>query len=107
MSTNDRRPRGKRVDRELEAGSAAHYGDPAYYTQTYRKRTEDVAFYVDLARQVGGPILEYGAGNGRITLALARAGFTVTAVDLSAPMLVDLKQRLRGGPPQRLPRRRD
>ncbi len=99
MSTNGRRP-GRRVDRELLAGSTAHYEDPAYYTQTYRKRTEDVAFYVDLARRVGGPVLEYGAGNGRITLPLARAGFAVTAVDLSATMLADLKKRLREEPPE-------
>src|SRR5262245_51331903 len=25
------------VDRELSAGSAAHYADPAYYTKTYQK----------------------------------------------------------------------
>jgi len=88
--------RGK--DRELEAGTAAHYEDPAYYTQAYAKRTADVLFYADLAQELGGPVLEYGAGNGRITLPMARLGLDVTAVDLSSTMLADLRARLRHEP---------
>lgn len=85
-------------DRALEAGSAAHYEDPAYYTKTYKKRLEDVRYYVDLALENGGPVLEYGCGNGRIAIPIARAGVDVTGVDLSAPMLADLKRRLRDEP---------
>lgn len=87
----------KRVDRELEAGSRAHYDDPGFYTDNYKGRIEDVAFYVEAAARhvgAGGAVLEYGAGNGRITLPLARHGFDVTGVDLSAPMLADLRERL-------------
>jgi SAM-dependent methyltransferase len=87
------------VDRELEAGSSAHYEDPAYYTKTYRGRVEDVRFYVDLAEERGGPVLEYGCGNGRITIPLARSGIEVTGVDLSAEMLADLRGRLAAEPP--------
>ena len=90
-------PRAPR-DRELEAGSRAHYEDPAYYTKTYRGRVEDVRFYVDLAEHAGGPVLEYGCGNGRITLPAARAGASITGVDLSPPMLADLRARLRAEP---------
>src|ERR1700742_1401756 len=81
-------------DRELEAGTSAHYEDPAYYTKTYQARVEDVRFYVDLAETAGGPVLEYGCGNGRISIPSARAGAEVTGVDLSAPMLADLRARL-------------
>ncbi len=42
-----------RRDRELEAGSLAHYEDPAYYTATYANRIEDVAYYVGLAPAIG------------------------------------------------------
>jgi SAM-dependent methyltransferase len=42
-----------------------------------------------------GTVLEYGCGNGRITLPLARSGVTVYGVDLSAPMLADLRLRLK------------
>jgi len=87
-------PRGGR-DRELAAGSLAHYEDPAYYDVTYRRRTDDIAYYVALGRRARGPVLEYGVGNGRIALPMARAGARVVGVDHSAPMLADLRARLR------------
>jgi SAM-dependent methyltransferase len=90
-------PRAKR-DRELEVGSLAHYEDPAYYTATYANRIDDVAFYVDLARKAGGPVLEYGVGNGRIALPIARHGVPVVGIDHSVPMLSDLRARLRSEP---------
>lgn len=40
-------------------------------------------------------MLEYGAGNGRVSLTLARAGIDVVALDLSKPMLASLVERLR------------
>jgi SAM-dependent methyltransferase len=86
-------------DKELEAGSRAHYGDAAYYTKTYRRRREDVRFYVGLARALGPrSVLEYGVGNGRIALPLAEAGFAVTGVDLSRPMLDDFAAQLASAP---------
>lgn len=81
-------------DHELEAGTSAHYEDPAYYTKTYRGRVEDVRYYVELAEARGGPVLEYGCGNGRIAIPIARGGVSVLGVDRSAPMLADLKARL-------------
>ncbi len=89
----------RRRDRELEAGSRAHYEDAAYYTSTYRRRIDDVQYYVGLAQKNGGPVLEYGIGNGRIALPLARHGIAVTGVDHSAPMLADLRARLAEEPP--------
>lgn len=82
-------------DLALEAGSAAHYEHPAYYTKTYRNRLDDVRFYVDLAAVNGGPVLEYGCGNGRIAIPIARAGVEIAGIDLSAPMLADLRARLK------------
>lgn len=87
-------------DRALEAGSSAHYEDPAYYTKTYKKRVDDVRYYVDLAATSGGPVLEYGCGNGRIAIPIARGGVRITGVDLSPPMLADLKKRLAKEPPE-------
>jgi len=81
-------------DLELEAGSAAHYEDPHYYAKAYGSRVEDVRYYVDLASRRGGPVLEYGCGNGRIAIPIARAGIEVVGVDLSAEMLADLRARL-------------
>jgi SAM-dependent methyltransferase len=77
-----------------DAGALAHYSDPAYYTRVYKNRQHDVEYYVELARATGGPVLEYGIGNGRIALPIARAGIDVFGVDLSRPMLDDLARRL-------------
>ncbi len=90
----------RRVDAELLAGTTAHYDDPAYYTKTYRRRLDDVRYYVDLAESRGGPVLELGCGNGRIAVPLARGGVEVAGVDLSAPMLADLRARLAAEEPE-------
>ena len=81
-------------DFELEAGSFAHYEDPAYYASSYASRIEDVAYYVALAQRSPGPVLEYGVGNGRIAIPIARHGRNVVGVDHSAPMLADLRARV-------------
>lgn len=41
-------------------------------------------------------MLEYGVGNGRVALQIARSSVAITGVDLSAPMLADLRKKLRG-----------
>ncbi len=81
-------------DAELRAGTEAHYEDPAYYQKTYERRLEDVRYYVARAVESGGPVLEYGCGNGRITIPIARAEADIVGVDLSKPMLGDLASRL-------------
>ena len=81
------------VIRAGDTGSLSHYDNPAYYQKTYAKRRQDVAYYVAVARSAGH-VLEYGIGNGRIALPLARAGVSVTGIDLSRPMLHDLEVRL-------------
>ncbi len=86
------------VDKALEAGSSAHYEDPSYYTKTYKNRLSDVRYYTDLAEVSKGSVLEYGCGNGRITIPLARTGVAVTGVDLSEPMLDDFRKRLQKEP---------
>jgi SAM-dependent methyltransferase len=87
-------------DHELRVGALAHFEDPAYYAQTYARRVEDVAYYTDLARRSGGPILEYGIGSGRVAIPMARAGATVVGVDHARPMLRDLAERLKEEPPE-------
>ena len=84
-------------DRELEAGALAHFDDPAYYDASYEDRTDDVAYYVQLA-QKRGRVLEYGVGNGRIALPIARTGASLVGIDHSRPMVEDLKRRLKEEP---------
>jgi SAM-dependent methyltransferase len=49
--------------------------------------TEDVQFYVELAREAGGPVVELGVGTGRIAIPTAAAGIAVIGVDSSRGML--------------------
>jgi ubiquinone/menaquinone biosynthesis C-methylase UbiE len=49
--------------------------------------TEDVQFYVELAVEAGGPVVELGVGTGRIAVPTAAAGVRVIGVDSSAGML--------------------
>jgi SAM-dependent methyltransferase len=88
------------LGRAGDEGALAHYLDPAYYTKTYKDRRHDVDYYVRLSRLSAGPVLEYGIGNGRVALPVARAGFEVFGVDLSRAMLDDLETRLAKEPKQ-------
>jgi ubiquinone/menaquinone biosynthesis C-methylase UbiE len=50
--------------------------------------TEDVDFYVDLARKAEGPVLELAVGSGRIAIPVVqRTGKRVIGLDLSPAML--------------------
>jgi SAM-dependent methyltransferase len=63
----------------------------------------DLDLYLALAARTGGPVLELAAGTGRIAVALAGAGYEVTAVDIDPAMLGRLSMRLRsaaGADPQ-------
>jgi len=53
----------------------------------------DIAFYVGRARAARGWVLELGCGTGRITLPLAQAGCRVAGLDLSLPMLRELRRK--------------
>jgi SAM-dependent methyltransferase len=58
----------------------------------------DLSLWEELARTLAGgarhaPILDIGAGTGRVALALARAGHRVTALDLDPTLLGALRQR--------------
>lgn len=80
-----------------DASSLGHYQNPVYYWRSYARRKHDVAFYLKLARAYDR-VLEYGIGNGRVALPLARAGKFVSGIDLSRPMLDDLRARLEREP---------
>jgi len=73
--------------------SLAHYDHVSLYEAGFKSRRTDVAFFVELAQASGGPVLEYGAGAGRVTLPLIRAGLETVAVDKSPAMLRRLRER--------------
>jgi SAM-dependent methyltransferase len=47
----------------------------------------DLPFWLALAKREGGPVVEWGAGTGRLAVPLADAGFNVTAAEISKNML--------------------
>jgi SAM-dependent methyltransferase len=57
--------------------------------------TADLPLWRRLARATGGPVLDVGAGSGRVALELARAGERVTALDLDEELLAALASRAR------------
>lgn len=60
--------------------------------------TEDLGLWRELADAHGDPVLEVGAGTGRVTLELARAGHRVTALDQDPELLAELARRADGLP---------
>ncbi|PYE53497.1 class I SAM-dependent methyltransferase [Deinococcus yavapaiensis] len=67
----------------------------ALYDLQYATYRDDLHFYARLARDVGGRVLELGAGSGRVTVHLARAGVDATGLELSADMLRYARARAR------------
>lgn len=64
----------------------------AYYDLEHRSFSDDIELYLQFIEAAGDPVVEFGCGTGRILRGIARAGFSVTGLDVSAPML-DLAQR--------------
>lgn len=53
----------------------------------------DLPAWVELAGRHGGPVLDVGAGTGRVAIPLARGGLEVTALDVDPSLLAVLGQR--------------
>jgi SAM-dependent methyltransferase len=54
---------------------------------------EDLALWRELAAARGGPVLDVGAGTGRVALHLARRGVEVVALDADGDLLAALEDR--------------
>jgi len=64
------------------------------YDEWSAHMTEDVAFYVELAREAEGPLVELAIGNGRVAIPVARAtGRSVIGIDSSPAMLEQARAR--------------
>jgi len=64
------------------------------YDEWSAHMTADIAFYVALARQADGPLVELAIGNGRVAIPVARAtGRSVLGIDSSPAMLAQARRR--------------
>src|SRR5512132_4741850 len=58
------------------------------YDEWSAHMTEDITFYVELARESDGPLVELAVGNGRVAIPVAReTGRRVIGIDSSPAML--------------------
>src|ERR671937_2335476 len=68
------------------------------YDEWAARMTEDVPFYVRLAREADGPIVELAVGSGRVAIPVAQAtGGTVIGIDTSPAMLEHARARAAEG----------
>lgn len=91
-----RKDKQKAAQELLRLGTTDHYEDAELYDFEYGDRTEDVQWYRRLARERAGgaPVLELGAGTGRIACPLANDKHRVIALDRMPAMLKVLRRRI-------------
>ena len=66
----------------------------AIYDDWSSHMTEDVLFYVELAREADGPVVELAVGNGRVGIPVAReTGRKVIGIDRSQAMMAIARER--------------
>ena len=68
------------------------------------KEFGDIPFWVDCARESGGPVLELGCGTGRIAIPVAREEIEITGLDVS-PLMLDACRRKLNEEPSEVRRR--
>jgi SAM-dependent methyltransferase len=56
---------------------------------------DNLGFYVDLARETAGDVLELGVGTGRVLFEIAKLGRDVVGIDNSVAMLREAKRKRR------------
>lgn len=66
------------------------------YDEWMAEMTADIPYYVDLAQQAEGPLVELAVGNGRVAIPVATAtGRPVIGIDTSPSMLAQAGERAR------------
>ena len=81
-----------------DAETAARYDERSADTFAPAVLQPTVAFLARLAS--ASPVLAFAVGTGRVAIPLVGRGIRVTGVDLSEPMLVELRRKI---PEQQLP----
>lgn len=69
------------------------YADPELYDWENQRVQPAEPFYLRLAQQAGGAVLELGCGTGRYTIPLAEQGIDITGLDLAPSMLARAKTK--------------
>jgi len=76
---------------------ADHYTVSAkYYDEAYSSLQDlnDLPFYLEMARRIGGPALERSCGTGRVLLPIAEEGIAIDGGDSRPALLTRLQRKL-------------
>ena len=71
----------------------SEYADPRLYDAENSDFEPDGPFILELAKQLGGNVLELGCGTGRLTIPLAQNGVNITGLDVVPGMIELAKQK--------------
>jgi SAM-dependent methyltransferase len=74
------------------------YDDAEGYDLENGTSGPDLRYYLDLAREIGGPGLDLACGTGFLTIPFAELGLAMTGVDLAQPMLDRARSKAEGLP---------
>lgn len=89
----------RRMGRQLiDHDNLEEFRAPVDYDAEHGSLDASGEFMLSVAERTGGPVLDIACGTGRIALPLARAGISVTGIDLSAPMLECCRAKAGGMP---------
>jgi SAM-dependent methyltransferase len=69
------------------------FDDGALYDVLFGELRFDLDFYLELAGQANGPVLEVACGTGRILIPCLQNGVDIDGLDFHLPMLEALKQK--------------
>ncbi len=93
------------TDDIIDAGDSFYDATGECYSALFAdKKKDDISFYVSLAKERGGPILEAACGDGRILIPVASAGINVTGSDVSEEMLRICREKMKDLPDQIRPK---
>ncbi len=73
-------------------GAPSPYTRADLYDLLFRDYAADLGFYLGIAKEAGGPVLDVGCGTGRVLLRALELGLDVDGLDDSAEMLARLRQ---------------
>jgi len=67
--------------------------EASFYDVVFEKE-DDIPLYAEYSGMADGVVLECGCGTGRVTIPLARKGFTIVGIDTNEKMLAIAREKL-------------
>ena len=84
-------PRGSGA--AIAPAAPSPYEAPELYDMLFESLAFDRAFWLEVGRQAGGPVLDLACGTGRVLIPLLEAGVDADGVDLFPAMLERLREK--------------